>query len=367
MKIVLVVGARPNFMKVAPIAAALRRHPERHAPVVVHTGQHYDYRMSEIFFRDLELAPPDHYLEARTDGPAPQMGDIMAKFDAVLAAEAPDLVVVVGDVSSTVACALAAAARQVPVAHVEAGLRSGDRRMPEEINRVATDAIADMLFTHCADADANLAAEAVPARCIFRVGNLMIDTLVRCRHRAAGSAVLADWGLEERGYVLVTLHRPANVDDPGTLAGILGAFERIQACLPVVFLAHPRTARNLERFGLLDRVRSMPRLQLREPVGYVDMLRLQEAARLVLVDSGGIQEETTALGVPCLTMRDNTERPITVTEGTNTLVGADPERIAAAALRAIEGGGKRGRVPELWDGHSAERLVAVLDRGAVRR
>jgi len=367
MKIILVVGTRPNFMKVAPLAAQLRLPGSRHTPVVVHTGQHYDYRMSQIFFEELELRPPDHHLEARTDGAGPQMGDIMIKFDAVLAAEAPDLVLVVGDVSSTVACALAAAARQVPVGHVEAGLRSGDRRMPEEINRMATDAVADMLFTHCADADANLAAEAVPERCVFRVGNLMIDTLHRFRARAEASPVLADWGLAEGGYVLVTLHRPANVDDPGVLAGILDAFAQIQARIPVAFLVHPRTRNRLEGSGLLGRLEAMKNLQLREPVGYVDMLCLQAKARLVLVDSGGIQEETTALGVPCLTMRDNTERPVTIAEGTNALVGAEAERIVEASLEVIDGGGKRGRVPDLWDGRSAERLVAVLDRGAVRR
>jgi UDP-N-acetylglucosamine 2-epimerase (non-hydrolysing) len=367
MKLILVVGARPNFMKVAPIAARLRLPGSRHTPVVVHTGQHYDYGMSQIFFDELELRPPDHYLEARTDGPGLQMGDIMVKFDAVLAAEAPDLVLVVGDVTSTVACALAAAARGVPIAHVEAGLRSGDRRMPEEIHRVATDAVSDMLFTHCADADANLAAEDVPARCVFRVGNLMIDTLHRFRPRADAATVVGDWGLREGEYVLVTLHRPSNVDDAEALAGIVDAFDRIQTRIPVAFLVHPRTRDRLERFGLLGRLEAMGNLQQREPVGYVEMLRLQAAARLVLVDSGGIQEETTALGVPCLTMRENTERPVTIAEGTNELVGSDPDRIAAAALEVLDGGGKRGRVPDLWDGHSAERLCAVLDRGVVRR
>ena len=367
MKIILVVGARPNFMKVAPLVAQLRLPGSRHTPVVVHTGQHYDYGMSQVFFDELELQPPEHYLEARTDGPVLQMGDIMVKFNAVLDAESPDLVLVVGDVTSTVACALAAAARDVPVAHVEAGLRSGDRRMPEEIHRMATDAVADMLFTHCADADANLAAENVPAHCVFRVGNLMIDTLHRFRPKAEASTVVADWGLEEGQYVLVTLHRPSNVDDAEALAGIVGAFERIQERLPVAFLVHPRTRDRLERFGLQGRLDAMANLQQREPVGYVEMLRLQASARLVLVDSGGIQEETTALGVPCLTMRENTERPVTITEGTNELVGADPQRIGDAALAVLDGRAKPGRVPELWDGHSAERLCAVLDRGVVRR
>ena len=367
MKLILVVGARPNFMKIAPLAAQLRRESDGFSFAVVHTGQHYDYRMSDIFFKDLELAAPDHYLEARTDTPAILMGDVMAKFDAVLASECPDLVVVVGDVYSTLACAVTATTRDIAVAHVEAGLRSGDRRMPEEVNRVATDALADMLFTHCEDADVNLRKEDVPEHSIFRVGNLMIDTLVRFRAKAAGSSILDDLGLEPGGYAIATLHRPSNVDDAGVLRGILTAFDQIQERIPIVFQIHPRTRQRIADFGLGPLLDGMAQVRTVEPLGYVDFLRLQGASRLALVDSGGIQEETTVLGVPCLTLRANTERPITITEGTNTLVGNDPERIVAAAHCALDEKNGEGRVPELWDGHSAERLVEVLRAGIVRR
>jgi len=367
MKLVLVVGARPNFMKIAPLAAQLRRQSDSFPFSVVHTGQHYDYRMSDIFFKDLELDPPDHYLEARTDTPAIMVGDVTTKFDAVLAGEAPDLVVVVGDVTSTLACTVAAVTRDIPVAHVEAGLRSGDRRMPEEVHRVATDALADMLFTHCEDADVNLRREDVPEHCIFRVGNLMIDTLVRFRPKAAESSILDDLGVEPGGYAVATLHRPSNVDDAETLKGILTAFGQIQERLRIVFQIHPRTRQRIADFGLQPLLDGMARVQTVEPLGYVDFLRLQEASRLALVDSGGIQEETTVLGVPCLTLRDNTERPVTITEGTNTLVGSDPERIVAAAHAALDGDRGEGRVPELGDGHSAERLVEVLRAGVIQR
>ncbi len=367
VEILLVAGARPNFMKVAPLLAELRRYPSEFSAFLVHTGQHYDYRMSDVFFADLEMPEPDRYLGAGGQSPVAQTADIMVKFAAVLEQEKPDLVVVVGDVTSTVACALAASKLEVPLAHVEAGLRSGDRRMPEELNRAATDSLADLLFTYSADADANLWAENVPARCIHRVGNLMIDSLVRFRARAATSPILAQLGLADKGYALATLHRPSNVDDPQVLAGILDAFEQIQQRLPLVFQVHPRTRKNIERFGLEPRLARMPQLRLLEPVGYLDFLRLQEGARLALVDSGGIQEETTVLGVPCLTLRENTERPITIEQGTNTLVGCRPDRIVAAAFQVLDGGAKQGRVPDLWDGRAAERLVDVLRQGIRRR
>jgi UDP-N-acetylglucosamine 2-epimerase (non-hydrolysing) len=366
LQVLVVAGARPNFMKVAPLLAELRRHPDRFGAQLVHTGQHYDARMSDVFFADLELPEPDRYLGAVSQGPVAQTADIMAKFEPVVTEVRPDLVVVVGDVTSTVACALTASKLEVALAHVEAGLRSRDRGMPEELNRLVTDALADLLFTYSEDADANLLAEGAPAACIHRVGNLMIDSLLRCRSRAAHSAILTQLGLSVKGYALATLHRPANVDDPQTLEGILSAFDRIQQRLPLVFQVHPRTRKNIERFGLGSRLAAMPRLQLLEPVGYLDFLRLQEAARLVLVDSGGIQEETTVLGVPCLTLRDNTERPITVTQGTNRLVGCRPDRIVAEAMRVLDEGIPPGRVPPLWDGRAAERLVEVL-RGGIRR
>ncbi|MDP6777868.1 MAG: UDP-N-acetylglucosamine 2-epimerase (non-hydrolyzing) [Candidatus Latescibacteria bacterium] len=369
MKIVLVAGARPNFPKIAPIAAELRKQPERFEALVVHTGQHYDYNLSQVFFDDLELPPPDFTLDARRDDPTAQMGDILVKFAGLLSSEAPDLVIVVGDTTSTVACALAAASRGIAVGHVEAGLRSRDRTMPEEIHRMATDAVADMLFTYSADADANLREENVPETSIFRVGNVMIDTLMRFRDRASESDILARVGVPERGYVLVTMHRPANVDDPVRLRGLVEALVEVSRRLPLVFPVHPRTRNRLEDSGLIDRLSSEPGVHLEEPVGYVEMLRLQASARLAMVDSGGIQEETTVLGVPCLTMRQNTERPVTITEGTNRLVGCDGERVRREALAVLEDDADASSrpVPDLWDGRAAERLVQVLSRGIVRR
>lgn len=369
MKVIVVAGARPNFMKVAPILAEFHADPSHFTPMLVHTGQHYDYRMSDVFFRDLGLPDPDEYLEARADaGVGQQIADIIAKFDLVLQREKPDLVLVVGDVSSTLACTVAAAARQIAVAHVEAGLRSGDRTMPEELNRIATDGLADMLFTYSADADAHLRAENVPEQNIFRVGNVMIDTLLRFKDQAAKSDLVEKMGLEPKGYALATLHRPANVDDAESLKGFLGAFAKVQERLPLVFQIHPRTHKNIETFGLESLLKSMKNLHLLEPTGYVDFLHLQANARLALVDSGGIQEETTVLGVPCLTLRDNTERPVTITHGTNQLIGRDPEAIVSAAMEILDSDPpEAGRVPELWDGKSAQRLAEVLRNGVRRR
>jgi UDP-N-acetylglucosamine 2-epimerase (non-hydrolysing) len=367
MKIVIVVGTRPNFMKVAPILAALRQHPKRFTPYLVHTGQHYDYRMSEVFFKDLGMPPPDAYLDAEKAAPVVQNADIMRKFAPLLENEKPDLVVVVGDVTSTLACTITAVMLHIPVAHVEAGLRSRDRSMPEELTRLATDALADMLFTYSANADANLLAENVPSASIFRIGNLMIDTLVSLKPRAAASPILDKLKLTPQGYGLVTLHRPANVDQPGPLSKILQALGEIQQRLPLVFQIHPRTKKNIETFGLAQQLSQMANVQLLEPQGYIDFLRLQQDARLALVDSGGIQEETTVLGVPCLTLRDNTERPETITVGTNLLVGTRPQPIVEAAFKVLDGHAKQGSIPDLWDGRSAERLVAVLQQGVVHR
>ena len=366
-KIVVVAGARPNFMKVAPILAELRRHPAEFTPFLVHTGQHYDYQMSDVFFEELDLSAPDCFLQARTDSPTAQAADIMLKFEPLLEEQKPDLVLVVGDVTSTAACTLAASQRDIPIAHVEAGLRSGDRRMPEELNRLVTDSLADLLFTYSADADANLRAENVPEGCIHQVGNVMIDTLLRFRPRAAESTILQDLEIEPGSYALVTLHRPSNVDEPRILRGILDAFAQIQERLPIFFLVHPRTRKNIERFGLESTLAQLPQLTPIEPLGYLDMLRMQEQARLVMTDSGGIQEETTVLGVPCLTLRENTERPVTIAQGTNVLVGCRPERIIEAAFRILDGETRTGQVPKLWDGHSAERLVEVLRRDIQRR
>ncbi len=367
MKIIVVAGARPNFMKVAPILAELRKYPDEFQPLLVHTGQHYDYQMSDVFFLELGVSAPDRFLQAQSGNPVQQTADIMLKFDAVVQEYAPDLVVVVGDVTSTPACALVAAKHDIAVAHVEAGLRSGDRRMPEELNRVVTDGLSDLLLTPSADADRNLLAENVPASCIHRIGNVMIDTLLRCRPRAAGSDIIQRLGAVPRGYGVVTLHRPSNVDDAGVFAGILDALGQIQQELPLFFVVHPRTSSTLTRFGLDSCLAGMPHLHRVAPLGYLDMLCLQEQACLVMTDSGGVQEETTVLGIPCLTIRENTERPVTLTEGTNTLVGCSTERIVREALAVVHGAARQGRVPELWDGHAAQRLVGILRRGITRR
>ncbi len=360
MKILHVVGARPNFMKIAPIMEEMARYPHTLQQLLVHTGQHYDDEMSQVFFDDLKLPQPDVYLGVGPGSHAQQTARVMLAFEPVLQEQKPDLVLVVGDVNSTLACALVCAKLGVPVAHVEAGLRSFDRTMPEEINRVLTDRIADLLFTTERDANENLRREGVAEEKIHFVGNVMIDTLLRHRERALAQDVLSEYGLEAQGYALLTLHRPSNVDAPEVLTGILNALTEIQARLPILFPAHPRTVRRVREFDFEGRLAAMPNLRGTEPLGYLEFLNLMANARLVLTDSGGIQEETTILGVPCLTLRENTERPVTVTEGTNTVVGSDPQRIVAEAFAILDGQGKAGRVPELWDGRAAERIVQVL-------
>ncbi|HEX8476441.1 MAG TPA: UDP-N-acetylglucosamine 2-epimerase (non-hydrolyzing) [Pyrinomonadaceae bacterium] len=361
LKVINVVGARPNFMKVAPIVAEMRRRVGEFAPLVVHTGQHYDAQMSDAFFRDLALPEPDVYLEVGSGSHAAQTALVMQRFEPVVLKEKPDWVVVVGDVNSTLACALVCAKLQIKVAHVEAGLRSRDRTMPEEINRLLTDQIADLLLTPSEDANANLLAEGIAPERIRFVGNVMIDSLHAQLERARSSTVRQQQALEGTDYAVVTLHRPSNVDDRATLARIFSALERISERLPVVFPVHPRTRRNLVEFGLMPRVAQSRALRLIEPLGYLDFLRLYSGARLVLTDSGGIQEETTALGIPCLTLRENTERPITVEQGTNQIVGTDAEKITRAAFDAIAARPRdhapAARMPPLWDGHAAQRIV----------
>jgi UDP-N-acetylglucosamine 2-epimerase (non-hydrolysing) len=349
-------------MKIAPIMAEMARHPDRFQQTLVHTGQHYDDEMSQVFFDDLDIPRPDVYLGVGSGSHAVQTAKVMLAFEPVLVEQKPGLVFVVGDVNSTLACTLVAAKLHVPVAHVEAGLRSFDRTMPEEINRVLTDQIADLLFTTERDANENLLREGVAEHKIHFVGNVMIDTLLRHKDRALALDVLEEYGVESGGFALLTLHRPSNVDVPEVLAGILDALEEIQARLPILFPAHPRTVKRIAEFGLKDRLAAMPDLQVLEPLGYLEFLNLMANARLVLTDSGGIQEETTILGVPCLTLRENTERPVTVTQGTNRIVGNDPERIVSEALAALDGEGRAGRVPELWDGQAAERIVDVIRR-----
>ena len=359
MKIINVVGARPNLMKIAPLMDAYGR-AGGVEPLLVHTGQHYDANMSDLFFRQLGIPEPHLNLEVGSASHAVQTAEIMKQFEPVLLEHRPDAVLVVGDVNSTIACGLVAVKLGVKLVHVEAGLRSFDRDMPEEINRVLTDAISDLLLCTEPSGVKNLQREGIPEQRVHLVGNVMIDTLLRHRERAESSTILADLGLEKRGYAVLTLHRPSNVDDAEVLGGLLDAFEVVQGDMPLIFPAHPRTRENLARFGLAERVAGLANLRLLDPLGYLDFLRLMAGAQVVLTDSGGIQEETTILRVPCLTLRENTERPITVEMGTNQIVGQDPQRIVSAYRSVVDGGMASGRVPPLWDGRAAERIVEVL-------
>ena len=362
MQILNIVGARPNLMKIAPLVEEMQRHPSI-SQTLLHTGQHYDDKMSQIFFDDLGIPRPNVYLGIGSGSHAEQTARVMTAFEQVLLRLRPDLVLVVGDVNSTLACAVTSAKLLVPLAHVEAGLRSRDRTMPEEINRLVTDALSDYLFTTSRDANENLLSEGIPTEKIHFVGNVMIDTLRKHQQRAEQLGTPSRFGLEPRGYALLTLHRPSNVDDPAPLDGILSALETIQQKIPILFPAHPRATKRIEEFGFGSRLAAAPHLHLVEPLGYLEFLDLMMHSQLVLTDSGGIQEETTILGIPCLTIRENTERPVTISEGTNTLVGVDPARIIREAQRILDGDAKRGRIPELWDGHAAERIVDVLLMG----
>lgn len=359
LKICNVVGARPNFMKIAPIIDEMRKHTEI-AASLVHTGQHYDEKMSKLFFQDLGLPKPDVYLGVGSGGHGEQTGKIMIEFEKIIAANKPDLVVVVGDVNSTIACGLVAVKMGVKLVHVEAGLRSFDRAMPEEINRMLTDQISDYLFLTEREAKENLLREGVAEEKIHFVGNVMIDSLMKHREHAERSPILGDLKLEAGRYGLITLHRPSNVDVKENLDNILSALFDIQRDLPLVFPVHPRTRKQMKLFGFDDKLAHAPNLMLTDPLGYLDFLKLMAHARLVITDSGGIQEETTVLGVPCITVRENTERPITVTEGTNVLIGMSRERILEESYKILEGNGKQGRKPELWDGRAAERIVEIL-------
>lgn len=358
MKVISICGARPNFMKIAPLMRAFATHPEIDAQLV-HTGQHYDDTMSKAFFDDLHLPRPDVNLEVGSASHAVQTAHIMERFEPIVLSERPDAVLVVGDVNSTIACALVATKLKVPAIHVEAGLRSFDRTMPEELNRLLTDAICDLLFVTEPSGVANLQREGVAPEKIHLVGNVMIDTLLAHQQLATKSQILGTLGLTPRAYGVLTLHRPANVDDPAVFGRICDALDVIQRTTPLVFPVHPRTRANLERSGLNARLAAMGGLRLTEPLGYLDFLKLMSQASVVLTDSGGIQEETTVLGVPCLTLRDNTERPITIEQGTNQLVGLVPEHIIAGYER-VQAGKIEHRVPDLWDGHAAERIANVM-------
>jgi UDP-N-acetylglucosamine 2-epimerase (non-hydrolysing) len=352
MHILHVVGARPNLMKVAPVLGALKHYSEI-KQTLVHTGQHYDTNMSDVFFQQLEIPAPDVNLGVGSGSHARQTAEIMTRFEPIVVERKPDMVLVYGDVNSTVAAALVCSKLLIQVGHVEAGLRSRDRTMPEEINRLVTDQLADLLFTPSADGDENLEREGIPSGRVHLVGNVMIDSLVRLLPAAMEKKLN---GLPDR-YILVTLHRPANVDDDHTLKGILECFLELNSQLKVVFPVHPRTRQRIADFGF-----DASQLDLREPLPYIEFLALQRRATAVVTDSGGIQEETTYLKVPCLTLRNNTERPVTVTMGTNTLVGQDGARLRTELAKVLEGKQKLGSVPPLWDGRAGERIAQVLSK-----
>lgn len=364
--VICVVGARPNFMKMAPILRAFAAHNPVIPTLLLHTGQHYDRDMNDKLFEDLRLPHPDINLEVGSGSHAVQTAEVMRRFEPVLDEKKPSCVLVVGDVNSTLACTLVAVKKGIPVVHVEAGLRSFDRAMPEEINRVLTDQIADLLYTTERSAAGNLTREGIAPERIRFVGNVMIDSLLTNRElaRSPGDSIRAAGGdptliAGSTGYGVVTMHRPSNVDQADVLTSLLSVLREISDTIPLVFALHPRTKGNIERFGLSHLI-DTPRMIMLPPQGYLEMLGLMAGARIVLTDSGGLQEETTALGVPCLTLRENTERPITVEQGTNTMVGRDIAAIRHHAAETLAGKGKSGRVPELWDGHTAERIAEDL-------
>ncbi len=358
MKICHVVGARPNFMKASPVLRAFRSYTATEQ-FIVHTGQHYDFNMSDVFFQQLEMAPPDVNLQVGSCSHAQQTAQIMSLFEPVVLDHKPDLVLVYGDVNSTVATAIVCAKLGIPLGHVEAGLRSFDRSMPEEINRLLTDQLADLLFTPSEDGNFNLEHEGISQAKIHLVGNVMIDTLVRMLP-AARKSIPEE--LPEQ-FALVTLHRPSNVDDPKWLDELLGALTAIGRQIPVLFPVHPRTRQQLASRG--KSLAASPGIRIMDPMPYLEFLGLQTRATVVVTDSGGIQEETTFLGVPCLTVRENTERPVTVTTGTNALVGRDAQRLCTELERVLSGSAKKGSVPILWDGHASERIAAVICGKAV--
>ena len=358
LKIINVVGARPNFMKIAPIMAAYAG--SRIEPLLVHTGQHYDPRMSDLFFNELGIPQPDLNMGIGSGSHAQQTAAIMSAFEPLVLEHKPNAVLVVGDINSTVACGLVAVKLGIRLIHVEAGLRSGDRTMPEEINRIVTDSISDLLFCTEQSGVDNLRREGIDQARIHLVGNVMIDTLLRNRAKAEQSSILEELKLDPDRYALLTLHRPANVDDRTVFGRLLDVLEVIQRQVPVIFPIHPRTRKILSTSALGGRVQQMPQLRMIDPAGYLDFVKLMASARLVLTDSGGIQEETTILQVPCLTLRDNTERPITIECGSNQLVGTRPEPILAAFRGIMEGCTRHSQTPPLWDGRAAQRIVKVL-------
>ena len=361
LKILNIVGARPNFMKIAPIVREMKRRTGEFLPLIVHTGQHYDAAMSDSFFVDLGIPQPDFHLEIGSASHAVQTAKIMIAFEPIVLAEKPDWVLIVGDVNSTIACALVCAKLGVKTAHVEAGLRSRDRTMPEEINRILTDSISDLLLTTSRDADENLKNEGIPADKIEFVGNVMIDSLFYNLEKSKESHARRNLDLDGEDYAVLTLHRPSNVDDEKTFAALLEALTAVGEKLPVIFPAHPRTKANIEKFGFAERVEKS-NIKLIEPLGYLDFMNVYSGAKLVLTDSGGLQEETTALGIPCLTLRENTERPITIELGTNFLVGTNSEIIKQKAFEILAQNTNSAakKIPPFWDGKAAERICQTL-------
>ena len=358
-KIHIIVGARPNFMKMAPLYKEFTKFKNEFEIKLIHTGQHYDERMSKFFFDDLQMPKPDEYLEVGSGTHGKQTAKIMERYEEVLLKDKPDLVIVAGDVNSTSACAIDAVKLHIPVAHLEAGLRSFARSMPEEINRILTDAISNYLLTPSIDGDENLLAEGVSKDKIFFVGNIMIDSLMQYQEKARNSDILDRIDIKD-DYALITLHRPSNVDNKEGLLTILNAFEEISKSISLIFPIHPRTTKQIQTFGLEEKVKKMRNLHLVPPVGYYDFLKLQMDAKFILTDSGGIQEESTYFGVPCLTLRPNTERPITITQGTNTLVKLETDDIINEAKKILSGNIKKGSIPKYWDGKTAERIVKIF-------
>lgn len=358
LKIISVAGARPNFVKIAPLYRAFQQYGSLVVHRICHTGQHSDEKMSKVFFDELEIPAPDFYLGARGSTHATQTAAIMVTFEKVLDAENPDLVIVPGDVNSTLAAALTAAKKGIKIAHVEAGLRSFDRTMPEEINRIVTDVLADLLFVTEQSGIDNLRREGIGEEKIFFTGNVMIDSLIYCLDRIKQLRVCRSFSLDPGDYVIVTFHRPSNVDTAGGLEKLTDLLAFLSGHHPVIFPMHPRTRENFKKFDLLKKIPS--RVILTEPLGYVDFLSLVYHARMVVTDSGGIQEETTFLGIPCITVRNSTERPVTVTEGTNHLAGTDMQKVKEIVLQVLEGKSKEGKIPPLWDGKAAERIARII-------
>lgn len=359
-RILNIVGARPNFMKIAPIHREMKKQHDIE-PILIHTGQHYDEKMSKLFFNDLHLPEPDEFLGVGSGSHARQTAQVMLEFEKVCEKYKPDRVVVVGDVNSTLACSIVASKLWIPVAHVEAGLRSFDRKMPEEINRIVTDSISDMLFISEPNGEKNLKDEGVHPDKMHYVGNVMIDSLINFLEIAEGSTIMKDLGVDREDFILVTLHRPSNVDDPENLKKILEALITLSEKTRIVFPIHPRTEKNIEQAGLKKKLEKARNISLIPPLGYLDFIKLEKECTFVITDSGGLQEETTYLGKPCLTVRENTERPITVQIGTNEIVGLDMDLLIEFSEKILNNDWKTGRIPEYWDGRTAGRIVGILN------